>query len=66
MPVCHGFSPERGMRAPETFESLRCAKTFLKFEAGEGAGAHCEVPASRLAHARIFDRLDETLGLGPE
>ncbi len=27
----------------------------------EGAGAHCEVGASSLAFARVYDWLDETL-----
>lgn len=34
---------------------------MLKFIAAEGAGAHCKVGASRLAFARIYDWLDETL-----
>jgi hypothetical protein len=33
---------------------------MLKFTDAEGAGAHCEVGASRLAFARMYDWLDET------
>jgi pimeloyl-ACP methyl ester carboxylesterase len=44
------------------FDHLTCPKTMLKFTDAEGAGAHCEVGASRLAFARIYDWLDETLG----
>jgi pimeloyl-ACP methyl ester carboxylesterase len=43
------------------FDHLTCPKTILKFTDAEGAGAHCEVGASRLAFARIYDWLDETL-----
>jgi len=43
------------------YEHLTCKKTLLTFTEAEGAGAHCEVGASRLAFARIFDWLDETL-----
>jgi hypothetical protein len=34
---------------------------MLTFTDAEGAGAHREVGASRLAFARVYDRLDETL-----
>jgi len=34
---------------------------MLRFTNAEGAGAHCEVGASRLAFARMYDWLDETL-----
>ena len=44
------------------FDHLTCPKTLLKFTDAEGAGAHCEVGASRLAFARVYDWLDETLG----
>jgi alpha-beta hydrolase superfamily lysophospholipase len=44
------------------YDHLTCRKTLMKFTADEGAGAHCEVGAGRLAYARIFDWLDETLG----
>jgi alpha-beta hydrolase superfamily lysophospholipase len=43
------------------FDHLTCKKTLLTFTEAEGAGAHCEVGAGRLAFARIFDWLDETL-----
>jgi pimeloyl-ACP methyl ester carboxylesterase len=43
------------------FDHLICPKTLLKFTDTEGAGAHCEVGASRLAFARVYDWLDETL-----
>ena len=46
----------------ELFDHLTCPKTFRRFTAAEGAGAHCQVGAHRLAFGRIYDWLDETLG----
>ncbi|RKP53481.1 alpha/beta fold hydrolase [Pararobbsia silviterrae] len=43
------------------FDHLTCPKTMIKFTDAEGAGAHCQMGASRLAYARIYDWLDETL-----
>ena len=45
----------------ELYDHLTCRKTMVRFTTAEGAGAHCQVGASRLAFARIFDWLDETL-----
>jgi acetyl esterase/lipase len=45
----------------QVYEHLTCRKTMMLFTKVEGAGAHCQVGASRLAFARIFDWLDETL-----
>jgi dienelactone hydrolase len=46
----------------ELFEHLTCPKTFMRFTESEGAGAHCQVGASRLAFARIYDWLDQVFG----
>lgn len=43
------------------YDHLTCPKTLMKFTAAEGAGAHCEVGAGRLAYARIFDWLDDVM-----
>jgi alpha-beta hydrolase superfamily lysophospholipase len=48
-------------QAQQLFDHLTCPKTMIKFTDAEGAGAHCEVGASRLAYARMYDWLDETL-----
>jgi alpha-beta hydrolase superfamily lysophospholipase len=48
-------------QAQQLFDHLTCEKTMMKFTDAEGAGAHCEVGASRLAYARMYDWLDETL-----
>jgi dienelactone hydrolase len=45
----------------ELYDRLTCKKTMVRFTTAEGAGAHCQVGASRLAFARMFDWLDETL-----
>ena len=45
----------------QLFDHLTCPKTFLQFTADEGADAHCQVGAQRLALARICDWLDDTL-----
>lgn len=48
-------------QAQQLFDHLTCPKTMLTFTDEEGAGAHCEMGASRLAYARIYDWLDDTL-----
>lgn len=48
-------------QARQLFEHLKCPKTFMMFKDAEGAGAHCEAGVSRLAYARMYDWLDETL-----
>ena len=45
----------------QLYDHLKCPRTLIRFTTEEGAGFHCEVGASRLAFARIFDWLDETL-----
>ena len=47
----------------ELYDHLTCPRTLMRFTAAEGAGAHCQVGAHRLAFARIYDWLDETLRL---
>jgi alpha-beta hydrolase superfamily lysophospholipase len=48
-------------QAQQLFDHLTCPKTFMMFTDAEGAGAHSEAGASRLAYARMYDWLDETL-----
>ena len=45
------------------YEALHCPKTFVAFTAAEGAGEHCHEGALTLFHQRMFDWLDDTLGL---
>jgi hypothetical protein len=47
---------------PQTlYDHLTCRKALVRFTTAEGAGPHCQVGASRLSFARMFDWLDETL-----
>jgi hypothetical protein len=48
-------------QAQQLYDHLTCPKTLMRFTDEEGAGAHCEVGASRLAFARMYDWLDEVL-----
>jgi pimeloyl-ACP methyl ester carboxylesterase len=48
-------------QADQLYDHLTCRKTMVRFTNAEGAGAHCQIGASRLAFARIYDWLDETL-----
>ncbi|WP_405164261.1 alpha/beta fold hydrolase [Nocardia sp. NBC_01499] len=43
------------------YQNLTGPKTYLEFTAEDGADAHCQTGAQRLAYARILDWLDETL-----
>jgi len=45
----------------DLYDHLTCRKAMVHFTKAEGAGSHCQVGASRLAFARIFDWLDETM-----
>ena len=47
----------------QLFDHLTCPKTLIRFSNAEGAGAHCQVGAARLAFARMYDWLDQTFGL---
>jgi alpha-beta hydrolase superfamily lysophospholipase len=47
----------------QLFDHLTCPRTMIRFTDAEGAGAHCAVGASRLAYARMYDWLDETLAV---
>lgn len=44
----------------QLFDHLTCPKTLMRFTESEGAGAHCQVGAGRLAFARMYDWLDQT------
>lgn len=60
--VCAGAEDDFFAGQPEMlFEHLTCPKTLLPFTAAEGAGAHCQAGAQRLAYARVYDWLDDVL-----
>ena len=47
----------------QLYEALTCPKELVPFTAAEGADSHCEPKAHGLRDQRIFDWLDETLGV---
>ena len=47
----------------QLYDHLTCPKTLMRFTNSEGAGAHCQVGAARLAFGRMYDWLDETFGI---
>jgi pimeloyl-ACP methyl ester carboxylesterase len=47
----------------QLYDHLTCPKTLMRFTSSEGAGAHCQVGAHRLAFGRMYDWLDQTFGL---
>jgi len=49
--------------AQKLYDALRCPKTLMYFTGAEGSGEHCEALARGLYHQRVFDWLDETLGI---
>lgn len=48
-------------QAKQLFDHLSCPKTMMKFTDAEGAGAHCQMGAGRLAYGRMYDWLNEVL-----
>lgn len=60
--VCDGEDDMFGKgQAPLLYDALECPKTFERFTAAEGAGAHCQSGALTMFHQRMFDWLDDTL-----
>jgi dienelactone hydrolase len=48
-------------QAQVLYDHLTCRKSIVRFTSEEGASAHCELGAGRIAFARMYDWLDETL-----
>ncbi|WP_147918298.1 alpha/beta hydrolase family protein [Ruania zhangjianzhongii] len=64
--VCSGTEDDFFAGQPELlFEHLTCTKTLVPFTADDGAGAHCQAGAQRLAYARVYDWLDDVFGAQP-
>ena len=51
------------MQGQLLYDRLICAKTFVVFNAAEGAEGHCQGLGQTIFFARMFDWADETLGL---
>ncbi|MET8140617.1 alpha/beta fold hydrolase [Sphaerisporangium sp. NPDC005288] len=63
--VCAGAADGFFDGQPEQlYEHLMCRKTLMTFTEDEGADAHCQSGAQRLAFARLYDWLDDTLTAG--
>ncbi|MDJ1132159.1 alpha/beta hydrolase family protein [Streptomyces iconiensis] len=61
--VCAGADDGFFAGQPELlYAHLNCPKKLLEFTAEQGAAAHCQAGAQRLAFARVYDWLDETMG----
>ncbi|MFF3919187.1 alpha/beta hydrolase family protein [Streptomyces sp. NPDC001852] len=54
-----------GGQARQLYDHLTCPRTLMEFTSAEGADAHCQAGAQRLALARIYDWLDDTLRRRP-
>jgi hypothetical protein len=48
----------------QLYDALTCPKQLVRFTKEEGADWHCEPAAQALRDERVFDWLEETLGLG--
>lgn len=48
-------------QAQTLFDHLTCPKTLIRFSDAEGAGAHCQMGACRLAYGRVYDWLNEVM-----
>jgi hypothetical protein len=59
-PEGEGFWPGQSQLL---YDALTCPKTLMPFLAAEGGDLHCEPKAPGLRARRIFDWLDETLGV---
>jgi uncharacterized protein (TIGR03086 family) len=64
--VCSGEDDGFFKGQPEKlYHHLRCEKTFIAFTEEEGAEAHCQSGAQKLAFARVYDWLDEVMAQRP-
>ncbi|MFF1697675.1 TIGR03086 family metal-binding protein [Streptomyces sp. NPDC058257] len=64
--VCSGEDDGFFKGQPEKlYDHLRCEKTFLAFTDAEGADAHCQSGAQKLAFARVYDWLDRVMARRP-
>ncbi|MFE5112045.1 alpha/beta hydrolase family protein [Streptomyces sp. NPDC056663] len=60
--VCSGEDDGFFKGQPEKlYDHLACEKTFLAFTEEEGAKAHCQSGAQKLAFARVYDWLDQVM-----
>lgn len=58
--ICAAQGDDLSSRAHLLFDRLTCEKTFVEFQAADGAGEHCESGARTQFHQTAFDWLDKT------
>jgi hypothetical protein len=51
-------------QSQQLYDALTCPKQLVRFTKQEGADWHCEPAAQALRDERVFDWLEETLGIG--
>lgn len=61
--VAQAENDTRASQAEELYYALTCPRQLVRFSNAEGAGEHCEAGADSLFAQRIFDWLDEVLGV---
>jgi len=61
--ICSAENDDIGVTADKLYAALTCEKARLRFLAAEGAGEHCESGARSLFNERVFDWLDDVLGV---
>jgi pimeloyl-ACP methyl ester carboxylesterase len=59
--VCSAEKDDLSVNAPQLFAALTCEKTYVQFQAADGAGEHCESGARLLFHETAFGWLDHVL-----
>lgn len=62
--IAHPEADPIAAGAPLLYEAITAPKVLVPFTAAEGADMHCEMMARSLYHQRLYDWLDETLGVG--
>jgi len=62
--IASAETDEIGATAGKLYDRLTCRKSFQRFSAAEGAGAHCQSGARALFNQRAFNWLDGVLAEG--
>jgi alpha-beta hydrolase superfamily lysophospholipase len=59
--VCDAAEDDISAFTKPFYDLLRCEKTYLRFTAEDGSGAHCVSGNRAVLHERVFDWLDQQL-----
>lgn len=63
--VCDNAEDPAAAQARQLYDALTSPKGYIRFTVEEAAGGHCEGGAQVLFSHRIYDWLDDTLGISP-